>query len=166
MCASPAGDFDHDFEGLDAAGPAIVGVLERDQAGPDQVVVHGSNQAGELVGLEHAVGALHGMRHDTTELGKGRLFVVVNMTVGFADEFVTRFAVDSNRNLVGHRPRGHEDGRFRAQHRGNSALEPLHGRVDVDHVVAHLGLRDGLPHCESRFRDGIASQINDGFRHE
>ena len=43
-------------------------------------------------------------------------------------------------------------------------LQPLDGRIDVDHVVADFGVGHGGPHGGRGLGDGIAAQVDDGGR--
>ena len=148
---------------LDPAGTSIVGVLDPHQPRPHHVLVVGANQFPQLLDGHHAVSAFDGARRNAGQLGKGPLLVVVDVTLDIANQLVPRLAVQPHGDLVGHGPRGHEDRRFLAQQLGATRLETLDRRVDVNHVIAHLGGRHRGPHPRRGLGHRVAAQVDGGW---
>ena len=148
--AGPAANFDDVLVRLDLAGTAIVRVFEAHQPRADEVVVFGPNQAAQLIDMQHAGRPFDRAGDDAAELGERPLLVVVDVAARFAEELVARLAMDSHAHLVGHRARRHEDRGLLAQNLGRHPLQPVAGRIDVDHVVVHLRIGDGRAHFGRR----------------
>lgn len=159
---SPLADGGDVFDRLDFASAAVVCVFEADEGRANEMVVFGADQAAKLIDVEDAVLAFDGAGGDAAELREGTLLVVVNVTAGFADEFVAGLAVNADADLVGHRAGGHEDGRFFAEDFGGEFLKAVAGGIDVDHVVADFGGGDELPHGGRGAGDGVGAKVDGG----
>ena len=95
-------------------------VLQTDEPRARRVViVNGPNAVDELLERQHAAVAFDRLRRHAEELAVRALLVVVDVAIGFAEEFVARPAVDADPELVAHRARGNEQGRFLAEHLGD-----------------------------------------------
>ena len=158
----PVADGDDILVRLNLARPAVVRVFQADQPRADEVIVLGPDQAAELIDVQHAGLAFDRPGHDAAELGERPLLVVVDVAAGFADELVARLAVNPHADLVGHRPRRHEQGRLLAQNLRRQLLQPIAGRIDVDHVVVDLGIGHRLPHRGRGAGDGVGAEVDGG----
>ena len=142
------------------ATPSIVGVFQTKQPGLNHMLVQGSDGSEDIRQTEHPLLAGDGLGDESAELGKGTLFVVVDVAIAVAEEFIAGFAMHPQGDLVGHRAAGHENRRFLAQEFGDAPLKLIERRVDVDHIVADLGTVHCLAHRRGRSRNGITAQID------
>ena len=124
------------------------------------VVVRRADAAHELFDLQHAVVAFDRLRGDAEQLGVGALLVADDVAIGFAQEFVAGLAVDAHAELVAHRAGGDEEGRFFAEHAGDSLFEAADGRVFAEDVVAHFGGGHGGAHAGCGASYGIAAEVD------
>ena len=86
------------------------------------------------------------------------------------DDLLARPRVHAQRDLVAHRPRRQEDGRFFAQQLGHHLAEQVDGGILHLLLVAHLRLAHEAPHVGGRPRDGVAVEVDvdahaHAFRH-
>src|SRR4029077_10620085 len=84
------------------------------------------------------------------------------MTISLSQEFVAGPAVDSDSALVAHRTRGNEKRRGLSQHFGDSLLEPPHGGIFVEYVVAHFRRGHRLSHRRRGAGHRITAEIDHG----
>ena len=68
--------------------------------------------------------------------------------------------MQTNGDLIGHRARRHEHGRFHPQHFGDSMLKTIDGGVDVDHIVSDFGVGHSPTHPRARNRHCVATQVD------
>jgi hypothetical protein len=137
-----------------------VGVFKTKQSGLNHVLVQGSDGSKDIRQTEYPLLSCDGLGNKSTELGKSTLFVVIDVAIAIAEEFIARFAMHPQSDLVGHRAAGHENRRILAQEFGDAPLKLIERRVDVDHIVADLCAVHCLAHRRGRSRNGITSQID------
>src|SRR5439155_14283131 len=97
----PFADRDDIFMRLNLASAAVVRVFEADEAGSDEVVVFGPNEAEELIAVQQAGFAFDGFGDDAAELRESALLVVVDVAAGLAQKFVAGLTVNADANLIG-----------------------------------------------------------------
>ena len=88
---------------LYASAAAVVSVFKADEFADAKVLVVGHDQVLQLIYMQYSVIAGYCTCHETAQLGKRSLLIVVNMTTSFAYEFVPGLAMYAQRNLIGHR---------------------------------------------------------------
>ena len=120
----------------------------------------GADQMFELIPPDHVFVAVHRVCSHTAQLGKAPLFIIVYVTAGFADQFVSRAAMQSNGDLVGHGSAGHEHRGRLSQHFGDGLLQLGDGRVGIDHVVIDRGGSHGLTHGICWASQRVAAEID------
>ena len=76
--------------------------------------------------------------------------------------FIATLAMRQDAAQITLRTRGHEEGRFKAQHLGNFFLQLIHTGVIAIHIIAHQSLGHGFPHASGWPCDGVASKIDAG----
>ena len=76
------------------------------------------------------------------------------------DVFIAPLAMRQDATQVALRARGHEEGRFKAQHLGNFFLQLIHTGVIAIHIIAHQSLGHGFTHASGWPCDGVASKID------
>ena len=161
VVGGPAADFGDGVVRLDAAGAAVVCVLQADEFRADAVVVAGrSDAAHQLFDVQHAVVAFDRLGGDAEELGVGALLVADDVAIGFAEEFVAGLAVDAHAELVAHRAGGDEQSGFFAEHAGDSLFEAADGGVFAENIVANFGGGHGGAHAGGGASYGIAAEVD------
>lgn len=118
------------------------------------------NQPANLFQFDHSMMAGDGAGDDAGKLGKGGLFVIVNVRVVVTDKLSAAITVNPDRDLIRHRTAGHEDrGLFPEDFRGRF-FQPIDRRIDIDQRIANFGRGDRLPHFGGGTRYSVASQID------
>ena len=84
----------------------------------------------------------------------------MDMTIGFANEFCSAVAMQSNRDLVGHGSSWHENRRFFAKKVCCRYFKFSKCGVDIDDVIAYFRVRDSLQHALSGLGNGVAAKID------
>src|SRR4030042_5288 len=82
------------------------------------------------------------------------------MRRGFDNHFIPRLGMGFDGQLIGHCPRGDEEGSLFSEKMGHLFLEGIHSRVFSKDIIPHLCFYHRLSHGRSRFSDRIASKIN------
>ena len=163
MLGGPTANFCHRVVRLNAAGAAIVGILEAHESRASVVIVFRMNSIHELLDLQHSMIAFDRLRGDAEELGVCALLVAKDVAVRFAEKIVTGLAVDAHAELVTHRARRNEERGFFAEHCGDLFFELSHGGVVAKNVVAHVGGGHGGAHRGRGTRDGVAAEVDRQF---
>jgi hypothetical protein len=105
------------------------------------------------------------LRRDSEKLRIRALLVADDVAIGFAEEFVTRVAVNANAELVAHGARGNEEGGFFAEHAGDSLFEAADGGVFAENIVAHFGGGHGGAHGSGRASYSVAAEVDRRLHH-
>ncbi len=100
---------------INAAAAAIVCVFQADQARPYQVIVAGPNLVRKLTDIQDAIVAIERTAGDAAKSSGAAGFVVVDVAIDVAEQFIARLRVDLYANLVGHAARRHEQSGFLAE---------------------------------------------------
>ena len=125
---------------------AVVGVLDLDQRGRRvEHVPARLHRGAQLLGREEPVGANFG-ELDAGVGGRGAGLVPHGVALDPDHHVVAGRAVELQRQLVGHRARGHEQRGFLAEQRRHALLQEVDARVLAELVVADLGLRHRAAH--------------------
>src|SRR5881397_3272673 len=83
------------------------------------------------------------------------------MAGGFADHLLAAGSLRHDAGKISHAPGWDEQRGFTPEDFRGSRLETIDNGIFQIDVVAHLGLRHGLPHRQRRSVYGIATKIND-----
>ena len=161
MAPRNRGDLSYVVFGQDRATTSVVGVLHADQAGRRpggalfevQMGLNPPWVQAAIIGIEHA-------QRDTRQGRGGAGFVVEDVTAAVCDRFITRRRVQPQGDLVGHRPRRHEQRRLLGQHRGDPLLQGTHRRVIAKAVVSDHRRGHRRTHRGGRSGDGVTAQID------
>ena len=148
------------------AEAAVGGVLDRDQPRARRIAAVGIAQRGlDLVGGEHAVGAVEHADHDARIGGRAAGLGVDDVGGPVGDHLVAQPAMDADGGLVAHGAARHEDGVFLAEDLADPVAQPVDGGVLVLLLVAHFGLGHGFPHAGRRLGLGVAVEIDEPILH-
>ena len=149
-----------------SGGPAGLGILQAQQAGPGEVHIVGFDERFHRCQIQGAVG-LEWQRLwlDTAKRSGATAFVPVGVCRGAGDVFVTALAVGEQRDQIGLRTGGHEQSGFLAEHFRGQASRALtvgsspYTSSPTSAVIIASRIAGGRP------GDGIASQIYPGRAH-
>ena len=83
----------------------------------------------------------------------------------FAEQLIARPCVDPNGDLIGHRPRRHEERSLLAQKLGRALLEELDGRVFSVDIVTDRGFGHRASHRGRRLGNGVGPQVDQSSGH-
>jgi hypothetical protein len=102
---------------------------------------------------------------DTQELnprdhGSGAPFEVHSVGPGLDDHFISRLGVGFDGQLIGHRPRGYEEGGLLAQEPRGFFLKGIDSRVFPKDIISHRCRKHGLAHIGSWFRYRVTTKVN------
>src|SRR5207245_2860069 len=87
------------------------------------------------------------------------------MAGGFADHLLAAGSLRHDAGKISHAPGWDEQRGFTPEDFRGSRLETIDGGIFQINVVAHLGLRHGLPHRQRRSGYGITTKVNDPSVH-
>jgi hypothetical protein len=80
------------------------------------------------------------------------------VSIGIDEDFVARLCVCSDRELICHRSRRHEQGGLLAQHFRHAGFKALHGGLVTEHIIAHLRVRHCCAHAWRGLGDGVTAE--------
>lgn len=157
---SPFADSLDMLQRVGSPAPLVRRVLQAEQARNTEVLVVRSDFGGQIRDVDHAVPAGDRPAGDAAERRRTARLIIGDVSQLLDQQFVPLLAVRPDRHLVRLRPRTVVNGGFHPQQIGDVRLQPVDRRVFPGHVVADFRLGNGLPHAGSRFRDGVAAQID------
>src|SRR5512134_1868998 len=141
------------------------GVLQREQARARKVRVVGLDGGLDVGQIERAVGPVDdGLRLDRAEHRAATRLVAVGVCLHPHQHFVAALAVAHQRREVRLRARGEEERLLEAEELRRALLQPVHGGVIAEHVVADLGPGHRPAHAGRGPRDRVAAQIHPHIR--
>ena len=145
---------------IDSPARVVVRVLDGDQARAAIVVGRTADRGLDSLPRETAVVGEDRPRQAAGKPREHAHLIHHDVRVGVANDLVTRRGMHGDRNLVAHRARGHEYGRFLADDLGRTLLEGVDRRIFTEYVVTDLGPVHGLAHFRGRLRDRVTAQID------
>jgi len=104
---------------------------------------------------------LEGAHLQLPDDGQAGHLVVEHVRVVVDDDFLAGPRLREHRDEVALRARRHEEPRSLAEPLGGHRLEPAHGGILAEHVVADLGAGHGLAHLGRRLRERVRPKIDD-----
>ena len=122
----------------------------------------GNGQA-YVVHVDQAVGVGHQVELRRTVQTGGAGLVDHHVLALAGDHSRAGAAEQSQRDLVRHRARRHEDRRLLTDSRREGLLEVANGRVLAVAVVAHDRVAHGPPHHRGWFGDGVGAQVDESL---
>ena len=147
---------------VDRTARHVHGVLEADERGLRTVVHLGTNGRRDGVPRQHAVFAVDHARQHAGKRRQRAHFVVINVAVGLADDFLSGPRLRHHTRQVAHRSGGNEERGFPSEQRGRAFLQPVQRRIFEKYVVADLCLGHRTPHGSRRTGDRVGAQIDCG----
>ena len=164
MAVRPFADGLDFLQRVDLATAAVVRVLQAHQPRPYQVLVVGPHLAFQLGHVKDAVVALDGATGDATvDRGTAGLGVV-DVAADVAKYFVARLCVRERKSGWTWFPKARTV-RPPCRAGPRCALEAVDSWILEEDVIANFGGVHGRTHGRRRPGDGIAAQIEKGFRH-
>ena len=115
------------FDGIGQASGVHVGVLHHDGASGRLMVALDLDGVGNLIKWQVAIDIVHERKLHAGVAGRGTHLKGHDVGVAAGDHGVAGFGVKTHGNLIGHNPRGHEDGGRLADELGVAHLELLVG---------------------------------------
>nr|WP_197723689.1 hypothetical protein [Sphingosinicella microcystinivorans] len=117
----------------------------------------------DVVWDHDAASGLHAQQADARQCRGTAAFPVGDMRGGVDDRGLAIAGVQPERDLVGHRPGRHENGRFLAEFVRDPPFERDRGGIVVINIVAHFCRGHRRPHRVGRFAACVAAQIDCGI---
>jgi hypothetical protein len=142
-------------------GEPVPGVFQAQQAAACKVLVIGLDGGGDIGQRHLATGIqVQGLWLYAAQHRRATAFIAVGVGQLAHDVFVAPPAVRQQRTQIGLRARGHEQGCFKAQQRGNFFLQCQGAGVVTKHVVAQRRAEHGVPHGGRGLGHGVAAQVD------
>lgn len=148
-------------EGPDDTSASVHGVFERHEARAREVRVVVADEALDVAGPEEPAWGRDEADRAARDGGVATGFVIADVAVGVADDFVARLGLGADGEQVGHRAAGDEQGGLLAEHGRDAFLEGADGRVVAECVIAERGVVHGLTHGGRGAGDRVRTQIDD-----
>ena len=146
------------------AAARVVRVLEaHDRRLRVMRVVVARRRRTEVIAREDPVAPLD-PRHLEPRVERGSAgFVTEDVGAGLREHLVARLRERLQRDLIGHRRAGHEDGLRLSEQLRRALLQREHARVLPLLLVADDGVRHRLAHAARRMRDRVRAEVDHAF---
>ena len=135
---------------------SVVCVFYRDQLRVRKVDILWTNVGGNLLRRYHALLAIEWIELDPGQHRRSGDFIVEDVTIAVADNFVAASSVGGERDLVRHRAARDEQRGLFSEERRHAFLKRDYRRVVAEDVVTNFCLGHGPAHFGARTRDRVA----------